>query len=156
LTQNGEINIRQGTEMAESTVWWVLAGVIVAVELLTGTFYLLMLSFGFIAAALVAHAGATLTVQLVVAAAFSSGSVIAWRRYRASTSGGASANTNPDGNLDIGETVQIDAWRPDGTSTVKYRGANWSVAALEEATPPEVGRYRIVEVVGSRLIVKRL
>jgi membrane protein implicated in regulation of membrane protease activity len=141
--------------MAESTVWWVLAGGIVAVELLTGTFYLLMLSFGFVAAALAAHAGATMTIQLVVAALFSSGSVIAWRRYKGSKSGGASANTNQDGNLDIGETVQIDAWQPDGTSSVKYRGANWSVATLEDATPPTVGRYRIVQVVGSRLIVKR-
>ncbi len=141
--------------MAESTVWWVLAGGIVAVELLTGTFYLLMLSFGFIAAAIAAHAGATMAIQLVVAAVFSSGSVIAWRRYRRAKSSGASANTNQDGNLDIGETVQIDLWQSDGTSTVKYRGANWSVATLEDTAPPTAGRYRIVQVVGSRLIVKR-
>lgn len=141
--------------MAESTVWWVLAGGIVAVELLTGTFYLLMLSFGFVAAAMAAHAGATMAIQLVVAATFSSGSVIAWRLYRKSTSNEVSANTNQSGNLDVGETIQIDAWRPDGTSTVKYRGANWSVATLEDAAPLAAGRYRIVEVVGSRLIVKR-
>jgi hypothetical protein len=32
--------------MADSTVWWLLAGAAVAVELLTGTFYLLMLAIG--------------------------------------------------------------------------------------------------------------
>ena len=32
--------------MADSTLWWLLAGAAVAVELLTGTFYLLMLGIG--------------------------------------------------------------------------------------------------------------
>ena len=30
--------------MSESTIWWLLAGVAVAVELATGTFYLLMVA----------------------------------------------------------------------------------------------------------------
>ena len=51
--------------MAESTIWWLLAGSAVAVELVTGTFYLLMLAFGLAAAALAAHAGAPLVVQIV-------------------------------------------------------------------------------------------
>ena len=41
-----------------ATGWWLLAGVLVAVELLTGTFYLLALALGAAAAALAAHAGA--------------------------------------------------------------------------------------------------
>ena len=41
--------------MAESTLWWLLAGGIVAAELLTGTFYLLMLALGVAAAAIAAH-----------------------------------------------------------------------------------------------------
>ena len=44
--------------MADSTLWWLLAGAAVAVELLTGTFYLLMLGIGVAAGALAAHAGA--------------------------------------------------------------------------------------------------
>ena len=53
--------------MAESTIWWLLAGSAVAIELVTGTFYLLMLAFGLAAAALAAHAGAPLVVQIVTA-----------------------------------------------------------------------------------------
>ena len=41
--------------MEESTIWWLLAGVAVVTELLTGTFYLLMLAVGLAAAALAAH-----------------------------------------------------------------------------------------------------
>ena len=43
--------------MAESTLWWIVTGVLVALELATGTFYLLMLSLGAVASALAAHAG---------------------------------------------------------------------------------------------------
>ena len=51
--------------MTHSTIWWLLAGVAVGVELVTGTFYLLMLAAGLVSAALAAHLGATVTVQPV-------------------------------------------------------------------------------------------
>ena len=38
--------------MNDSTVWWLVTGVLVAAELMTGTFYLLMLATGAAAAAL--------------------------------------------------------------------------------------------------------
>ena len=47
--------------MSEPTLWWLVTGAIVVAELLTGTFYLLMLGLGAVAAALAAHLGASLT-----------------------------------------------------------------------------------------------
>jgi membrane protein implicated in regulation of membrane protease activity len=140
--------------MAESTIWWVMAGAVIAVELVTGTFYLLMLSMGFVAAAIAAHLGATLTVQLVVAAIVGGGSVVAWRRYKQTAPSALPASANHDVNMDVGATVQVEAWRPDGTSTVKYRGANWTVSLLP-GTTPSPGLHSVVEVVGSQLIVKK-
>ena len=64
--------------MSEPTLWWLLTGAIVAIELLTGTFYLLMLAAGAVAAALAAHAGATVTTQLVLAAVVGGGAVAEW------------------------------------------------------------------------------
>ena len=49
--------------MEESTIWWLLAGGLVVAELLTGTFYLLMLAVGVGAAAIAAHLGASATVM---------------------------------------------------------------------------------------------
>ncbi|MDO8249625.1 MAG: NfeD family protein [Rhodoferax sp.] len=141
--------------MAESTIWWVLAGAVIAVELLTGTFYLLMLSMGLVAAAIAAHLGATATVQLVVAAVVGGGSVVAWRRYKQKTPSALPASANHDVNMDVGATVNVETWRPDGTSAVKYRGANWTVSLMPGATPSP-GLHRVVEVVGSRLVVKKL
>lgn len=154
LPQNTVTATQLGFNMSESTIWWVLAGSIVAIELMTGTFYLLMLSLGMVAAALAAHAGATTSVQIAMAAVFGGGSVVILRLYKKSRPAAKPANANRNVNLDIGETVQVEAWRPDGTSQVKYRGANWRVS-LAAGDTPAPGTHRIVEVLGSRLVVKK-
>ncbi len=141
--------------MAESTLWWLLAGTAVGVELVTGTFYLLMLAVGLAAAAVSAHMGGSVPLQIVVAALVSSATVLGWRQYRKSQPSILPANANRDVNLDIGETVQVDAWNTDGTSTVKYRGASWTVASVSGG-PLAAGPHQVVEVIGSRLIVRKL
>ena len=80
--------------MAEPTLWWLLAGAVVAVELLTGTFYLLMIAFGLVAAATVAHLGAGVEVQTLAAAVLGGGAVVAWhlKRDRSRTELPAQAN----------------------------------------------------------------
>ena len=141
--------------MAESTIWWVLTGGAIAVELVTGTFYLLMLAIGLAAAAIAAHLGAPMTVQLLVAAVISSGAIIGWRRYRQGQVASAPAEANRDVNMDIGETVQVESWGSDGSASVKHRGALWSAAPAPGYTPTTPGPHRIVEVVGSQLIVRK-
>ena len=141
--------------MAESTIWWLLTGATVAVELLTGTFYLLMLAIGLAAAALAAHAGASLTVQLVAAAAIGGGAVLAWHMVQRRQGPGPAASANRDVNLDVGESVQVDGWNPDGTATVKYRGAAWTVVHAPGSVQ-STGMHRVREVVGSRLVVEKI
>lgn len=141
--------------MEQSTIWWLLAGTATGIELITGTFYLLMIAGGLAAAAVAAHANAPLTVQIVLAGAVGAGLVLAWRRYKMAVPSSAPANANHDVNLDIGESVQVDAWNPDGTASVKYRGAQWAVSSAVPA-PLVTGTHQIVEVVGNRLIVRKL
>lgn len=140
--------------MAESTMWWVLAGVVIGVELVTGTFYLLMVSIGLMAAAISAHLGASTAAQYVVAALIGGGSVVAWRAYKQQQPSGLPASANHDVNMDIGEAVHVEAWNPDGTSTVKYRGAQWNVS-MAPGDAPMPGLHTVIEVVGSRLVVKK-
>lgn len=141
--------------MAESTLWWLLAGGMIALELLTGTFYLLMLSLGVAGAAIAAHLGSSVPVQLVVAALLGGGFVVAWRSYKKHQPPALPAGANRDVNLDIGETLHIDAWNEDGTSSARYRGATWIVSLRPGATSSP-GLHRIVEVIGSRLVVEKL
>lgn len=144
--------------MADTTLWWVLAGAAVAVELATGTFYLLMVAIGLAAAAIAAHAGLSPSAQMLTFAVVGGGSVLAWRSYR--QRGGhdsrVNAESNPDVNLDIGGTVQVDAWQSDGTASVHYRGALWTAALQPGPTGsmPSSGLHRIIAVSGNRLIVQ--
>ncbi|MDM0041050.1 NfeD family protein [Variovorax sp. J22G21] len=141
--------------MASSTIWWLIAAGAVVLELLSGTVYLLLLGVGFVAAALAAHMGAGLTVQLLCAAVVGVGAMLAWYLVRRSRPAEPPSQANRDVNLDIGETVQVDAWNADGTASVRYRGAQWTVVPRAGATP-SVGAHRVAEVTGSRLVVDKI
>src|SRR5436190_16884408 len=82
-----------------STAWWVATGVLVALELVTGTFYLLMVAIGTAAGALAAHAGLPFTGQLVTAAVIGGAGVALWHRRRLSQPAGPRAAENPDLNI---------------------------------------------------------
>jgi membrane protein implicated in regulation of membrane protease activity len=140
--------------MTESTLWWLLAGSAVVIELLTGTFYLLMLSLGLAAGALAAHFGASLSVQLMVAAVVGSGAVLGWHLKRKTSDSESAPGSNRNVNLDIGETVQVDAWSPDGSASVKYRGSQWR-AVHRAGSVPSAGTHRIVQVNGNELVLEK-
>lgn len=141
--------------MEHSTLWWLMAGTAVVAELLTGTFYLLMVAIGLMAGALAAHLGMDLNTQLVVAAIVGGGTVAGCYFAKKKNPDTQPAASNRDVNLDVGETVQVDAWNADGTAQVRYRGAQWTVL-LRPGNAPSPGTYRVAEVVGSRLLVDKI
>ncbi len=138
-----------------ATLWWLMAGVTVAIELLNGTFYLLMLAIGMAAGAVAAHMGLGLTMQIVVCAIVGASTVLVAYFKRRARPGEPSARAERSVNLDVGETVFIDAWQSDGTAQVKYRGANWT-AIHRPGVTPAVGAHRVAELVGNRLLVDPL
>ena len=141
--------------MAESTLWWLLAGAAVAVELLTGTFYLLMLGTGAAAGALAAHAGLSVSGQLVAAALVGGGAVAAWHMVRRRHFAGAPRGTDTNLHLDTGEPVQVDAWKADNTASVRYRGTTWTAVPAGGA-PQGTGLHRVQSVDGSRLVLEKI
>lgn len=142
--------------MNESTLWWWLAGAAVAVELVTGTFYLLMIAAGLAAGALAAHLGTGVGIQMLVAAVVGAAATLSWHFKYNKTKATGPVSANRDVNLDIGGTVQVDHWNSDGTSSVRYRGANWTVVLAAGGQAGAPGAHRIVEVSGSRLLVKKI
>jgi len=137
--------------MNDATTWWLLAGVLVAAELATGSFYLLMLALGAMVGALSAHLGLGLTWQIVLAAIAGSIGTFAWYRYRRMKGNDSPAiESNRDVNLDIGETVRVEAWDGAGQAQVSYRGAHWS-ARFTGAGEPAPGLHRIVALRGNTL-----
>jgi membrane protein implicated in regulation of membrane protease activity len=141
--------------MAQPTIWWLLAGAAVALELLTGTFYLLMIAIGFAAAAIAAHLGSGPVLQMVAAALFGGGAVVAWHLKRDRNRTELPAQSNVNVNLDIGEVIQVNTWNANGTANVQYRGASWTVMHRAGITP-STGAHRVAEVVGNRLLVDKV
>ncbi len=137
----------------DATTWWIAAGVLIAAELATGTFYLLMMALGAAAAALAAHLGLGFGGQLLAAAIVGGGAVAAWHVKRGRQPAALPANANRDVNLDIGETVHVSAWDADGNAQVSYRGASWAVRFAGSGTP-QPGSHVIRAVDGSRLLVE--
>jgi membrane protein implicated in regulation of membrane protease activity len=142
--------------MTPSTIWWLLAGGAVALELLTGTFYLLMLASGMACAAVAASLGASLVVQILVAAGVGGGALAMWHQWQLKKGSGSqtSAQADPNAYLDIGEIVHIVAWKEDGSADVRYRGAHWT-AVHRPGASPEPGPHRVAELLGNRLLVEK-
>lgn len=141
-------------DIEASTFWWILAGIAVVAELLTGTIYLLMLALGLVAGAVAAHLGLDMPVQIIVAAVVGVLCVLVGRRIRRARTSGLPASADPDMNLDIGETVTVTQWDADGSTRVQYRGAQWT-AVLRAGAMATPGLYRVVELQGNRLIVDK-
>ncbi|MGN6808976.1 MAG: NfeD family protein [Trinickia sp.] len=137
---------------ANDYIWWIGAGVLVVAELLTGTFYLLMIALGFLAGALVHLAGSAPAVQYAVAALVALAAVITLRRSRfGHRKARRDAASNPDVHPDIGAAIEVLEWR-DGHARVPYRGALWDVE-LAPGARADARRYEITAVHGNRLVV---
>ena len=138
--------------IATPTLWWIVAGIAIAAELTTGTFYLLMIALGLAAGAVAAHAGLPLAGQVVAAALVGGGATAFWHWRRFSQPQSAPARTNRDVNLDIGEGLNVAAWSDDGSARVHYRGSTWT-ARLAPGAAPAPGPHRIVAVEGNWLVL---
>jgi membrane protein implicated in regulation of membrane protease activity len=138
--------------MAPHYVWFAAAVVLLIAEMASGTFYLLMVALGLAAGGLAGLAGLGSEAQAVVAALVGFIAFIVLRRTRYGRLRRRDAARDPGVNLDIGQELDVSVWDANRQARVPYRGADWTVelAAGGAATP---GRFRIIEVRGSTLIV---
>jgi len=128
-------------------IWWILAAVLIGAEMLTGTFYLLAVGIAFALGGVVAWVGASLPMQLLTAGVLSViGTVIAnrWRRAR--------GDPPPSPALDVGQSVHVESWQPDGSARVVYRGTKWNGVLASSETPRRHTMY-IVATRGSTLVL---
>jgi len=139
-------------DLSAATFWWVAAGVAVAAELATGTFYLLMIALGLAAAAVAAHLGLGSSGQIATAALVAAAATALWHWRRARAPRSAPAAQNRDVNLDIGERVFVEGWNADRTARVPYRGSAWTARLLPGATAAP-GMHRVVAVEGNWIVL---
>jgi len=105
-------------------LWWILAAVLVGVELTSGTFYLLVYGLAAAAAGLAAWLGAGMVSQLLTAGVIAALGTLTLRHWKRNTDHPESTVQD----MDIGQTVEIETWQGD-RGKVKYRGALWDAEA---------------------------
>ena len=142
--------------MTQWMMWATAAGLLVILELFSGTFYLLMIAIGMAFGAVAAYAGLASGMQLLIAAAVGAATTVTLNRSKFGKMSRTNSARDPNVNLDIGQSINVDHWtmRPDGSAfaRVLYRGAQWDVdyAGAGTALP---GAQVITEIRGSRLLV---
>lgn len=137
--------------MTAPTAWWLMTFALIALELVTGTLYALLVAIGFAVGAIAAHLQASPPVQIVAAAIACVAFVGGWYLR-------ASKRPRPrlaDAQIDVGEQVTVAAWNDEQGAEVRYRGATWQVKPAP-GKPVQPGLHRIVDVQGNFLIVEHV
>lgn len=132
-------------------VWFVVAFGLLVAELLTGTFYLLVISIALAVAGVAALAGASAPLQFVVAAAIG----VAGSMWLRSTRFGKRLHERGADrvqNMDVGQSLRVENWTSARTARANYRGAVWDVE-LAPGEQPASGEFVIREIHANRLIV---
>jgi|SRR5882672_6460443 len=131
---------------------WLLTGLLlVVVELMTGTFYLLILGIAAGIGSLIAFLDQPFWMQALIAAiAAVVGGVLVYRYHSV-----ANASSPTDSANDIGQIVTIESWvsEPQRLARVRYRGTIWDAEVLGNNRIEADVRLYVVAMEGSRLKV---
>ena len=133
--------------------WTIVGFVLVITELVTGTFYLLVLGLGAFAGALAAYFGANSVVQAIVAGAISLAG--AWFVHNWHVRNRKSDGNEQSNFLDRGQPVVLDGWANEnaGIARVKYRGTLWDARLAAAAERPTPGSTLYIEGQEGQLLV---
>jgi membrane protein implicated in regulation of membrane protease activity len=134
--------------MSAYWIWWIAAAALVAAELLTGTFYLLVIGMALAFGGVAAWLDAGVPTQWLIAAALGVLGTVILQRWKRDLA----LRTPPQQGLDIGQMVQVQSWGPDGTARVAYRGSTWD-AELADTGLPQAKTMYIAAMRGSPLIL---
>jgi len=133
-------------------IWFGLAALALIGEVASGTFYLLLVALGLVGGGIAAWLAAGFEWQLAACAVVALLGLLVLRRAGVLKKREVNAARNADVNMDIGQTVQVEAWSDAGAARVWYRGAHWQ-AELAAGHPRMAGAHVIVEVRGNCLVL---
>jgi membrane protein implicated in regulation of membrane protease activity len=133
--------------MDDSLVWLIAGFVLVIAELVTGTFYLVVLGVAAFAGAGLAHSGSAFVWQAVVAAVVAVAGVVWVNRYK--------KNMAPKRmrGLDVGQPAAFESWidKGAGHARVKYRDTLWDAHVAGDASGEPGEILYVVSVDGGTL-----
>ncbi|MEI7455446.1 MAG: NfeD family protein [Nitrosomonadales bacterium] len=131
--------------MENFNYWFLLALILLGLEMATATFYMLVLSVAMAVAGFSAMLSVSLAWQFALCALAVMLGLGILRILK--------MPFRPDqSSLDIGQPVEVLIWHDNGSARVAYRGAEWD-AELESADLPHQGTFYISAVQGATLIL---
>lgn len=130
-------------------LWSVAALALAGIEMLVGTFYLLVWGLACGAAALAAYLGAGLPLQVVVGSAVGLAGTFWLRRHPITL---RSRHPSQSDSLEIGQIVTVEHWESAQRARVRYRGTSWD-AELTEAGAEKPAQLYIVGQRANLLLV---
>lgn len=128
---------------------WLLLGLgLVVVELLTGSFYLLLLGVAAGIGSVVAWYGTPVWFQTVVVAIAGVVGCLLLRRRRL-----ARPAKPAEIQMDVGQTVAFESWisQPQRLARVRYRGAPWEAEVTGAGIPEPGALLYVIATEGNRL-----
>lgn len=112
----------------EPYVYWIVIAIgLVIVEVLTGTFYLIVLGVAAGAGAALAYFAMPFWMQAGFATAIAVLGVVVVNRFRAASPSSAGSNA-----IDVGHRVTLESWvnEAEGLARVHYRGTLWDAKVM--------------------------
>ena len=138
--------------MSAYLIWLIIAIVLLAVEMMIGSIFILACVVGAASGCLVAVLGGGIAMQTLSAAIVTIVGVIIFAALNKRKKNKFESEI-VDNDLDLGKDVMVSAVNTDGSATVDYRGAKWKAYTKEGMLEP--GHYRISKVDGTRLILEK-
>ena len=139
-------------------IWFAIAAIALILELLSGTFVLLLICLGAIAAGAAAWFELGIIIQLALLAIIPVIGIFVLKRigkFHLRNPLASEADSNL--NLDIGKSVYVDDWDLERRRTqLKFRGAQWQAKPAEDYDELRTGKHMIVAIKGIILIIKPL
>lgn len=133
----------------QSPLFWLIVGIaLFGIELITGTFYMLILGTAFLFAALGGWIGLNDYSQLMLAAGIGAGGVLVLYKHRQAE---LKRQLPESQSLDIGQTVRVLQWLDDTHARVAYRGTEWDAELL--GGHPQAAVLYICDTRGSTLLL---
>jgi len=131
---------------------WLVAGVaLIVAELVTGTFFLLVLGIAALVGSGIGYAGGALVWQSLVAAVVAVAGVVWVHRYK------RTLGPKRMQGLDVGQPAAFESWvnKSAGHARVKYRDALWDAQIAGDASGEPGEILYVVSVDGNTLKVSK-
>ena len=139
-----------------TAIWYIAAFCLVIVEMLTGTYFLLILAAGLTSAGTVSMLGGQLIDQVGTTLLVSViGLVVLYVCHKTQSKASVSPVENPEVFINIGMTITVPCWNQDRTARITYRGTPWNARLERDVSSKffQPGIFRISSIQDATLIL---